>query len=137
MSHSLSLLFYIKKSKADEYGKAVIYLRITLNGRRAECSIHRKVKVDDWHSKTQRALGNSQSSHEINREISIITDKIYGIQHQFQREGKSYTALNLRDSYLGKDKSQALARFNEMFQTISYTVPTITPLRTNRDSCIY
>ena len=114
MSHSLSLLFYIKKSKADEYGKAVIYLRITLNGRRAECSIHRKVKVDDWHSKTQRALGNSQSSHEINREISIITDKIYGIQHQFQREGKSYTALNLRDSYLGKDKSQKMLL--EIFQ---------------------
>ena len=114
MSHSLSLLFYIKKSKADEYGKAVIYLRITLNGRRAECSVHRKVKVDDWHSKTQRALGNSQNSQEINREISIITDKIYGIQHQFQREGKSYTALNLRDSYLGKDKSQKMLL--EIFQ---------------------
>lgn len=114
MSHSLSLLFYIKKSKADEYGKAVIYLRITLNGRRAECSVHRKVKVDDWHSKTQRALGNSQNSQEINREISIITDKIYSIQHQFQREGKSYTALNLRDSYLGKDKSQKMLL--EIFQ---------------------
>ena len=106
MSHSLSLLFYIKKSKADEYGKAVIYLRITLNGRRAECSVHRKVKVDDWHSKTQRALGNSQNSQEINREISIITDKIYGIQHQFQREGKSYKEyLEFRDIQLKKFKS--------------------------------
>ncbi|RXG23868.1 site-specific integrase [Leeuwenhoekiella aequorea] len=114
MSHSLSLLFYIKKSKADEYGKAVIYLRITLDGRRAECSVHRKVKVDDWHSKTQRALGNSQNSQEINREISIVTDKIYGIQHQFQREGKPYTALNLRDAYLGKDKSKKMLL--EIFQ---------------------
>ncbi|MCG2463013.1 site-specific integrase, partial [Flavobacteriaceae bacterium F89] len=72
MSHSLSLLFYIKKSKADEQGNTNIYLRITLDGRRAECSIRRKVHLSGWNSRTQLALGNSMVAQEINRELGVI-----------------------------------------------------------------
>ncbi|OBX25729.1 site-specific recombinase XerD [Gelidibacter algens] len=114
MSHSLSLLFYIKKSKADEHGKANIYLRITLDGRRAECSIHRKIQSSEWNPKTQLALGNSMVAQEINRELGVIKNKIYSIQHQFQREEKEYTAIALRDAYLGKDKTQKMLL--EIFQ---------------------
>lgn len=114
MSHSISLLFYIKKSKADEHGKANIYLRITLDGRRAECSIHRKIHSGEWNPKTQLALGNSMVAQEINRELGVIKNKIYSIQHQFQREEKEYTAIDLRDAYLGKDKTQKMLL--EIFQ---------------------
>tara|TARA_R110000744_G_scaffold162948_2_gene279610 strand:+ start:238 stop:1452 length:1215 start_codon:yes stop_codon:yes gene_type:complete len=105
VSHSLSLLFYVKKSKADEHGMANIYLRITLDGRRAECSIHRKIHSSEWNSKTQLALGNSMVSQEVNRELGVIKNKIYLIQHQFQRVEKEYTAIDLRDTYLGKGKT--------------------------------
>lgn len=108
MSLSLSLLFYIKKSKADENGKANIYLRITFNGRRAETSINRKVLITEWNSRTQRASGNSLEAQEINRQLELIKNKIYTIQQHFQRLEKSYTAADLRDSYLGKDKSQKM-----------------------------
>ncbi|MFD2586743.1 MULTISPECIES: site-specific integrase [Flavobacteriaceae] len=114
MSHSLSLLFYVKKSKADEHGKANIYLRLTLDGKRAECSIHRKVKLSEWNSKTQKALGNSLASQEMNREISIIRNRIYSIQQNYQRENISYTAFDLRDTYLGKDKTKKMLL--EIFQ---------------------
>lgn len=114
MSHTLSLLFYIKKSKADELGKANIYLRITLDGQRAECSVRRKVKFNEWNSKTQLAIGNSIVSQEINRELGIIKNKIYSIQQQFQRTEKEYNSFDLRDSYLGKDKTQKMLL--EIFQ---------------------
>lgn len=95
----------MKKSKADEHGMANIYLRITLDGRRAECSIHRKIHSSEWNSKTQLALGNSMVSQEVNRELGVIKNKIYLIQHQFQRVEKEYTAIDLRDTYLGKGKT--------------------------------
>ena len=114
MSHSLSILFYIKKSKADAYGRANIYLRITLAGKRAECSIRRKIDQNKWNPRTQLALGNSIQSQEINREMGIIKDKIYSIQQMFQRMEKPYTALDLRDAYLGKDKTQKMLL--EIFQ---------------------
>ena len=46
MNNSLALLFYIKKCKADSTGKANIYLRITMDGQRAELSIRRKVFIE-------------------------------------------------------------------------------------------
>ncbi|MGC1205280.1 MAG: Arm DNA-binding domain-containing protein [Flavobacteriaceae bacterium] len=53
MSLALSLLFYIKKSKADRNGKTNVYLRITLDGHRTEFSVHRKIRIDRWNSRTQ------------------------------------------------------------------------------------
>ncbi|MFD0835939.1 site-specific integrase [Mariniflexile aquimaris] len=108
MSHSLSLLFYIKKSKADEQGKANIYMRITLDGRRAECSLSRKVKLNEWNSKTQLALGNSATAQEINRHLAVIKNKVYSIQQNFERDNLSYSATTLRDATLGKDKTKKM-----------------------------
>ncbi len=72
MNNSFSLLFYIKKCKADNNGKANIYLRITLNGQRAKLSIRRKVLVDKWNSDMNMARGSSEESLGINRYITTI-----------------------------------------------------------------
>lgn len=114
MSHTLSLLFYIKKSKADELGKANIYLRITLDGQRAECSVRRKVKFNEWNSKTQLALGNSVEAQEVNRHLSVLKNKIYSIQQNFERDNLLYSAADLRDILLGKDKTKKMVL--EIFQ---------------------
>ena len=71
MSVQLSILFYIKKSKANLQGYTNIYLRITLDGKRAECSINRKIHIDLWNSRSQKALGNLPENQEINREIEF------------------------------------------------------------------
>jgi len=55
VSVQLSILFYIKKSKANLLGYTNIYLRITLDGKRAECSINRKVHINLWNSRSQKA----------------------------------------------------------------------------------
>lgn len=70
MNNSFSLLFYIKKSKADSSGRANIYLKITMDGQRAELSIRRKVLIDKWNSDMNMARGSSDESLEINRYIS-------------------------------------------------------------------
>ncbi len=108
MNNSFSLLFYIKKCKADNNGKANIYLRITLNGQRAELSIRRKVLVDKWNSDMNMARGSSEESLNINRYISTIKNKIYTIEQQYVSEGKPVTAISLRDSYLGKDSDKRM-----------------------------
>ena len=108
MNNSFSLLFYIKKCKADSSGKANIYLRITMDGQRAELSIRRKVLVDKWNSDMNLARGSSDESLEINRYISPIKNKVYSIEQKSLSEGKPVTAISLRDSYLGKDSSKKM-----------------------------
>lgn len=114
MSVQLSILFYIKKSKANLQGYTNVYLRITLDGKRAECSINRKVHIDLWNSRLQKALGNLPENQEINREIELIRNKIYTIEQKFQRDGIAYSAAQLRDVYLGKDKTKKMLL--EIFQ---------------------
>jgi len=114
VSVQLSILFYVKKSKANLQGFTNIYLRITLDGKRAECSINRKVHIDLWNTRSQKALGNSPENQEINREIDFIKNKIYTIEQKLQRDGLGYSATQLRDIYLGKDETQKMLL--EIFQ---------------------
>lgn len=114
MSLSLSLLFFIKKSKVNSSGMATIFLRITLDGHRCEFSVHRKIKLDWWNIKTQLALGNSAEAQEINRHLGVIKNKVYSIQQNFERDNESYTATDLRDVLLGKDKTKMMLL--EIFQ---------------------
>jgi site-specific recombinase XerD len=108
MSLSLSLLYYIKRSKADSLGKTNIYLRITLAGSRSEFSIHRKIGIREWSSRTQLALGNSAECQEINRHLGIIKNKIYLIQQNFERDNELYSASDLRNELLGRNKQHKM-----------------------------
>ena len=100
-----------------------IFLRITLDGRRCEFSVHRKVHLDKWNSRTQLALGNSIEAKEINRHLSAVKNKIYCIQQNFERDNISYSASNLRDAFLGKDKTQKMLL--EIFQEHNDKVETL------------
>src|SRR5690606_26341759 len=104
MGNSLSLLFYIKKSKADSSGHTNIYLRITVDGHRAELSIRRKVPIEYWNAETSQARGNSAASQEVNRLMTSIRSKIYSIEQEHLNKGKNITAIGLRDAFLGKNE---------------------------------
>ncbi len=108
MQNLLSLLFYIKRSKSDENNKANIYLRITLNGKRSELSIRRKVDADKWINKIGRVKGNSQEAKNTNRYIDIITNKIYKIYERLIDENKTVSAVKLRDIYQGKYEKEKM-----------------------------
>ncbi len=114
MSRPLSLLFFIKKSKVNSAGKTTIFLRITLDSRRSEFSVHRKVHLDLWNSRTQLVMGNSADAQEINRHLSDIKNRIYSIQRNFEQDKASYSASDMRDVLLGKDKIKKMLL--EIFQ---------------------
>ncbi len=112
MSNSISIIFYIKRSKADGNGNANIYLRITVDGKRSELSIRRKVPIEKWNVSTGMVKGYSLESKEINRYIETIKSKIYHHHQRFIDEGKEITAEKLRNAYTGKSNQ------NKMLLTI-------------------
>ena len=65
MSQNLTLLYYVKRKKGD--GPAPIYLRMTLNSRRCELSINRKIDSNKWDSKSGTVRGNSEQVKTINQ----------------------------------------------------------------------
>lgn len=51
LDQSFSILFWLNKCKASK-GVAPIYARITIDGKRAECSTSRTIKPEYWNSET-------------------------------------------------------------------------------------
>ena len=104
MYHTFSILFFLQKNKATLDGKAPIYVRITVNGKRAQISIQRKVLIEKWDSTSGKIKGASAESRTINSYIDSIRHKLQKLQERFIDEGKTVTALAIKNRYLGKDR---------------------------------
>ena len=70
MNDRFSLLFFPKGSSLSKDGKVSIYLRITVNGKRSELSIQRKIDPNKWNSIAGRMSGNNEEAYAINRFIN-------------------------------------------------------------------
>lgn len=104
MQPSFSILFYPRGNDADKHGNVPIYARITVNGKRSEFSIRRKVALDKWSSKAGKIKGNSAEARAFNWHLNEIESKLYRIQQDLSQNGDSVTAIKIKNSYFGKDK---------------------------------
>lgn len=102
MNDSFSILLYIRKNHPDKTGKCTIYLRITVNGKRAETSVHRKVKIEDWNTGSGRAKNSKASNRELNRFLEDVRARLFQIQGKLVSDGKHYTAQMIKDIFQGK-----------------------------------
>ncbi len=105
MKNLFSFIFYIKRSKVDKLGRANIYLRITVNGKRAEMSISRKVDINKWITTAGRMKGNSAEAHQLNKYLDSISNKIYKIHQNLVDEEKPVTSIAIRNIFQGKNDS--------------------------------
>ena len=104
MVNTFSTLFYIKDERRDKNGKAGLYLRITVDGRRTSISLHRKIDPSKWDSRMNKLKGKGVEAEELNRFTTTIRHKVNRIQHQLIEEGKPFTALDIKNIYQGKDR---------------------------------
>ena len=114
MQSSFSILFYPRGNDIDKYGNVPIYSRITVNGKRSEFSIQRKVLFDKWNSEAGRMNGNSLEARELNRYLTSIKSKIYKIQENLSENGGLVTSIKIKNIYLGKDSTHKMLL--EIFQ---------------------
>ena len=72
MDNRLSILFFPKGDSRSKDGKTSIYLRITVNGKRCEISIKRKIDSAKWNSISSRLKGNDEEAYQLNKYINGI-----------------------------------------------------------------
>jgi hypothetical protein len=65
--------FYVKETKKDKKGESPIYLRITINGERAEISTNRRIVPGNWDKAAERAAGRRFTTNPLktNRVLTI------------------------------------------------------------------
>ena len=76
MKNKIVTHFYVKESWKDKKGDAPIYLRITINGERAEISTNRKINPETWDKNSQRVIGRSESVRTVNTALNNLVSKV-------------------------------------------------------------
>ncbi|MCY2687516.1 site-specific integrase [Salinimicrobium sp. TH3] len=96
--------FHIVKKKQDKRGLAPIYLRLTVNRKRKEYSITRRIQPEYWNVKLEKVVGNNPTEKEINTHINNIRHKLYKIHQVLSDNDEPITALRMIKELKGETK---------------------------------
>lgn len=102
MQYDLSILFFLKKGQVDKKGLIPIYLRITVNGERAEISTNQKIELSKWDSVVQQAKGRSVSARILNDYLDSQQNHIRKDYNSLIEKGEIVSANKLKDMLTGK-----------------------------------
>jgi site-specific recombinase XerD len=94
MKNKIVSHFYLKESKKDSKGEAPIYLRITVNGERAEISTNRRINPSIWDKTSERVVGRSEPARIINSVLINVLGKVE----------KHFSGLDVQDKRISVDQ---------------------------------
>jgi len=100
------ILFFIKRTKQLKNGEVPIYLRVTVDGVRAEMSIHRSLDPAQWIESRGCARATSARNKELNHFLEHIRHRMYEIQKELEDEDKIATAELLLNRYKGINENR-------------------------------
>ena len=102
-SNTFSITYFVKKHRVSN-DEVPIYVRITVDGKRVDLSIRRKVALDRWDESRGTAKGNRPDVKTLNAYLEQVRNKLYDCQQQLERERKLVTAESIKSRYLGQDE---------------------------------
>ncbi len=70
--HTFSTICIIRKHRSNTKGEVAIYLRITVDGVRAEIATKQFIEADKWNSSKGRVKGNTESARSINHSLEML-----------------------------------------------------------------
>lgn len=97
---TFSVLFWIYSQRAKN-NLAVIYARITINGRKLNISLKRKAEVNLWNPKKQRVRGTCAKSKGLNQFLDQEYSKLFQCYQDLRIEGKVLSPENIKSKYFG------------------------------------
>lgn len=111
---TMSILFFIKKTKLLKNGEAPICLRLTLNKQIAEIRIKRSILVNRWSPAKGCALGKDRVAKELNSYLEAIRLKIHQIHRELVLDMSApVTANAIMNRYYGNDVKMLLEVFED------------------------
>lgn len=103
---TFSLLFYIRRNKINKEGKVPIFMRITINGQRADASVKRNIAPQLWNTTKGKACEKSREGKDLNLYLDAISANILRIQRDMELDRLDVTAQTVLNRYLGKDRPE-------------------------------
>lgn len=114
MFGAINVLFYPKKRESDTNGKTTIYCRLTINSKRAEFSLGRRIDEQRWDSRGGKLRGTTTEVSNFNRFLDNVKNRLYDIYDALLKEREDISATIIKNIYLGKEGKEHMLL--EIFQ---------------------
>ncbi len=102
MKSNFHLLFYIRKQKNYKGGAMPIYMRITVNGKRADMSAGRECEPVKWNSHAGRAIGTKEEIKSLNNYLDSLQSKVRDAHQALIDANQTITTESLLNQFTGK-----------------------------------
>ena len=100
MSHTISVLFYARKSRATTQGLIPIYMRVTLDGDRFDATTKLYIREEQWSVEAGKMKGSSEEAKRINSLLDAMRVRAFTYQREILNEGKPLTMDTFKSKWL-------------------------------------
>jgi site-specific recombinase XerD len=105
-NNTFGVIFYLRKYKATNDGKAPIYARITVNGHRTDVSVKRSIDPANWNANKGMAKGSKEEVVKLNNFLEQYRSGIVESYQQLLLQKKLITAELVKDKFTGEDQAE-------------------------------
>jgi hypothetical protein len=108
MKTNYSLLFYLKKPKGYKNGAVPVYMRITVDGKRAETTTGRQCDPTRWNASAGRMNGTREDAKTLNTYLDNLQALVLSAHCQLVKTGEVITAEALKNKFHGREEKPRL-----------------------------
>jgi len=107
MSQRFKVLFFLKKGKRCNEKRLPIYVRVTVDGLRAEWSLQRSWETGSkWNKTLGRASGTKEEAKILNAFLDTIQGNMFAVQKEYALRNEPLTAEQVRSKILYKSEEK-------------------------------
>ncbi len=100
---TFSILFWIY-AKRTKNNLAPLYVRITVDGKKLNISLKRRIDIHLWDPKKQRVKGTGGISKSLNQYLGEVYSELFQCYQELRAEDKRITPQIIKSKFLGNDK---------------------------------
>ncbi|GMN10343.1 site-specific integrase [Croceitalea sp. MTPC9] len=102
-SSTFSILFWIY-AKRIRNNQAPLYARITVDRKKLNISLKRRVDTRYWNPKIQRIRGTSEEARTINQYLDEVHSKLFQCYQELRADHKRITPQAIKSKFVGDEK---------------------------------
>lgn len=105
-SNTFGIQFVIRLSKQQKNDPATVFARISVNGRRCEISLKKKVDPKSWDEVKGKVRGTKEEIRKLNEHIERVRTLIADGYHELVQQKKVVTVDAVKSLFLGDDENE-------------------------------
>lgn len=107
--HTFTVIFFTRKSRSIP-NQLSVYVRITVDGQRAEISLKRNIPSKEWDSSRNRGRGGSQRIRVLNAYLDSVYSNLLDCHKELLEENRVVSSNAIKSRYLGEDDNSKTLR---------------------------